>query len=872
MKKANLQLKGLCVILSLLLSTSIFAQVATPPSQGDGTQETPYEIGSLENLYWLSQNDAEWDRHYIQTSNIDASVSESWNAGEGLTRIGNNVIKFSGTYNGQNYEIANVFINLPDSSAVGLFGFIEGIDARIDSLRIVNATITGLNFVGGLAGRTVLGTITACHSNGTITAIDRTAGGLIGNAKASTISQCYTYGQATTNEGNYCGGLIGYLNETTVNDSYSQTNVNCGNSHAGGFVGRCYQSTVQSSYSTGTVTGGGFNYSGGFSGSSSSAEFTSCFYDKETCGKPKGPGQGLTTEEMSFIPIYISNDWNFAVNNSATDAIWNINKNENNGYPLLAWQGYDFDPLNIQSHPSVTINGKSATVSGIFAASATEYGICWATSSEPLVDDFSISTNELASPLDTIQWELTDLEENTEYYIRMYVRVEGDIIYGDPKSFRTYIDEQTPTGSGTLSDPYLISTLNNLVWISNNSSVWNAYFSQTNDIDAIVTTNHHDAYTPIGNSDANFTGNYNGNGYKITNLHINQSYEQNVGLFGFVSGENALITNIQITNAHIIGHRETGILVGRLENGSILKSSVDGQSIGTYSNIGGLVGYIENGTIEQCYSKGKVYSSHGESTGGLIGYASYANISNCYSHANVIAVDKAAGFIGVNSNSTVSKCYSVGRAQAEYSSPFQNIVNNPTTTSCIYNSDSTNVVNPSYAILTTEELKWVGSFLNEGWDFSHEEANGTEEIWTINKDTNKGYPTFQWEEEYLPQMINGKPELSEITDNSATATIEMWGRIDEYGICWSTSETPTIEDQSLNATDLPLEIASVTWNLTSLAENTKYYIRAYAKLNNTIAYSTASSFTTVALPTAPSGSGTHQGVRDPEDLETRPST
>ena len=50
---------------------------------------------------------------------------------------------------------------------------------------------------------------------------------------------------------------------------------------------------------------------------------------------------------------------------------------------------------------------------------------------------------------------------------------------------------EVPSGSSTESDPYLISSLNNLYWLSQTPSEWcsGKYFKQTADIDAASTSN-----------------------------------------------------------------------------------------------------------------------------------------------------------------------------------------------------------------------------------------------------------------------------------------------------------------------------------------------------------------------------------------------
>ena len=99
----------------------LFAQTATPPSNGDGSLSDPYTIETLDNLYWLTQNSTEWDKYYIQTADIDASLTSSWDSGSGFLPIGNNTTKFTGNYDGQGHIVSNLTVNRSDGS-LGFFG------------------------------------------------------------------------------------------------------------------------------------------------------------------------------------------------------------------------------------------------------------------------------------------------------------------------------------------------------------------------------------------------------------------------------------------------------------------------------------------------------------------------------------------------------------------------------------------------------------------------------------------------------------------------------------------------------------------------------------------------------------------------------
>ena len=58
-----------------------------------------------------------------------------------------------------------------------------------------------------------------------------------------------------------------------------------------------------------------------------------------------------------------------------------------------------------------------------------------------------------------------------------------------------------------------------------------------------------------------FYGNYNGNGYKITNLTINRPSNDYVGLVSYVYWPGTL-SNMRVEGANVTGASFTGILVG----------------------------------------------------------------------------------------------------------------------------------------------------------------------------------------------------------------------------------------------------------------------------------------------------------------------
>ncbi len=157
----------------LFFPIALIAQTATAPSSGDGSSGDPYQIATLNNLYWITQNSGEWDAYYIQTANIDASSSSSWDSNAGFTPIGNSSTRFTGSYDGDGYTIDSLFINR-STQYIGMFGHI-GVDANsattIQNLGLTNVSITGTDNVGALVGYKRVGmlTVSNCYSTGSVT-------------------------------------------------------------------------------------------------------------------------------------------------------------------------------------------------------------------------------------------------------------------------------------------------------------------------------------------------------------------------------------------------------------------------------------------------------------------------------------------------------------------------------------------------------------------------------------------------------------------------------------------------------------------------------------------------------------------------------
>ncbi len=99
-------------------------------------------------------------------------------------------------------------------------------------------------------------------------------------------------------------------------------------------------------------------------------------------------------------------------------------------------------------------------------------------------------------------------------------------------------------------------------------------------------------------------------------------------------------------------------------------------------------------------------------------------------------------------------------------------------------------------------------------------------------------------------------EVGSITSSGAVvkAAVKSIGsaKVTRYGVCWSKSAAPTLEDKFTNLGDCT-GAKSYECTITELDSETKYYVRAYAENTEGLVYSERTmSFTTSAKPTIPS--------------------
>ena len=289
-------MKYILIIVFTFLSLELEAQVKPIDSDGNGY----YNLSSLDNLKWVSENDSSWSWNFELDNNIDASDTKTWNGGLGWSPIGNNNKSFKGIINGNGFSINKLYIshssthgesigligiadhcqllnlNLLDCVITGNYGPIGGLVGYNQGSKIINShvngKISGVSYVGGLVG-TNSGLVEQSSSECTITGLGDVAGGIVGE-NYGTIDKSYSLSDVSSEYGDVVGGIAGE-NIGEITNSFAKGHVS-GYSMIGGIVGNSDSGTLYRCFFKGSIESRAM-YSGGLIGMASNTNITHCF-------------------------------------------------------------------------------------------------------------------------------------------------------------------------------------------------------------------------------------------------------------------------------------------------------------------------------------------------------------------------------------------------------------------------------------------------------------------------------------------------------------------------------------------------------------------------------------------------------------------
>ncbi len=209
-----------------------------------GSADEPYEINCIEDLCAFSNSVNSGKRHtgkyIVLKRNLDFKSELSYVDGKIYTEghiVSCNSIRdlmnlltneegtgfypigpdsyFGGTFDGNNYEIKNIYENNADTVNQGLFGFVSG--ATIKNVKVQGIFIKGDN-TGGIVGRINGGaTISNCISKVNISSAKHDVGGILASIYGGNVLVLNSINYGSLSGGRNVGSIVGFNWGTTLN-------------------------------------------------------------------------------------------------------------------------------------------------------------------------------------------------------------------------------------------------------------------------------------------------------------------------------------------------------------------------------------------------------------------------------------------------------------------------------------------------------------------------------------------------------------------------------------------------------------------------------------------------------------------------------
>lgn len=764
---------------------------------------------------------------------------------------------YVGGFSGQNGKYQNCKLNNSYIRGNNYVGGICGSDKQYHNqitYCYVYSNIYGNDNVGGMCGykfdesnyQQTPSTIKFCGFSGTIEASNN-VGGICGYYYGGQrdgieygVDKCYAIGQIK-GSGNCVGGIVGFSSEYTYNSgkpnynsyNYSHGIKDCyysgsitGNEQVGSIVGYLFTYVdykVTNCYSMGSVVG--YNSVGGLVGHLKYASITNSVGNNNRLSARNGDVARLIGKNEGKNTSYEENKSYNRTIVIKQGVVQEINDDIENGagvsrttlklkatYVAMGWDFNDtWEIQETECYPYM----KSQTAPPVILSQVT--------SGATTVSGKCVDGGTVTLEIDGVKQQMVSSNHEFSFTVGPLqagheVRVSAK---ADGKEQSYYTTEVVSfLGKGTEADPYQVYTAADLTQVYRKG-----YFKLMNDIDLTSYINQfspNEGWQSIGREGSE-TIHFDGNGHKITGLWCN-STRDNTGLFSCFA--NGTIKNLTVTtakNKQVKGGANTGIIIGKMMNGTIENCSVEGTvadgtpvggMVGLFdggtiskcqanvtinttlatSYVGGLVGETTGGTIDQCFTEGTLTGTGSESyVGGLIG-KNQGTLTNSYSTAVINSSYNAAGVVAYNYG-LVDKCYAVG-----------NLFSNNYAAGVIgYNDGANAIVSNCAAMINKLEVTYESQQQQQGGGYGQRIIGGIKNDAPAPEMNNYALKTMQVSLNDIPQKVyddimNGTGKTAaELTTKATYQELDwdftnIWKITDGTGYPYQTGITPITPD------------------------------------------------------------------------------
>ena len=301
----------------------------------------------------------------------------------------------------------------------------------------------------------------------------------------------------------------------------------------------------------------------------------------------------------------------------------------------------------------------------------------------------SLTAQELQNSIDELSLNMTAMDNGKTIVVRFddvdkYYEIKPN---GKILGTIEIVKDSIPgafDGSGTQDDPFVIMSIEDLVYFSQNAKKYqNKYVSLGKTLDFKSNLSYGDAYTTdydvylggdgttglkeqltngLGFKPISFVGTFEGNNNAIKNIIV--EVDGNAGLFSSIMGS---IVNLKVSGNITSASGHAGGIIGNIEAARYVVTIDNCHFEGNVEVLkakaaGGIVGHFFLGTcnVLNCSVKGEVKALSklvGSVAGGLIGHVereSVLQVDSCTNYSNVTAsYSGAGGCLGYNWDATV---------------------------------------------------------------------------------------------------------------------------------------------------------------------------------------------------------------------------
>ena len=545
------------------------------------------------------------------------------------------------------------------------------------------AAVSGTERVAGVTAENS-GTVRGSANGGLIRASGMMAAGVAAaNETNGTVENCANNGAVVSSSAimrSYVGGVVGW-NNGAVNGAYNAGNVETLGGCAGGTVGLNVSKNAVRLYNCGDVTGGDFEDDGYPTDNAvSSAEalekarrelaaVLTLLGEKETISGELSV-DGKLEAGASVKGVYTGTETELIY-------VWYYSYGE--GDDVVVAIADEFTIPETLSGRVLKLKALSAATTGVLKAKGGKIVGLEGTvriSGAAVVGRTLTATFYSSSEQGTLHYQwyrgnaAIDGATGTSYPVtaddvgkRLTVKVTSASVPGTVSATTQTVTTAADAGLWELADctepanvggVYQITKETELHWFASEVNSGNTAISARLLNDLALTSGN---WYPIGKTGHAYTGTFDGDGHKITNLKVELAQDE-VGFFGLIgAGGKVQKLHVQGTVKATGTANQTGGIAGVMSDTEGVASITDCTFEGTVSGglqVGGIVGSVGlNNKVERCGSDATVSGS--ERIGGIAGACSYGNIYYCRNRGKVGAENAkhVGGIVGDMQNYAV---------------------------------------------------------------------------------------------------------------------------------------------------------------------------------------------------------------------------